>query len=786
MKNLRHLARSLLLSASLCTAAFGEGTNQPVITGLTGLQKSGSASNRFETSIKHWPPAQQDDLLNSGVADSPALSLLKLNRYDEAKAEAQKSLQQNPRDIGALFVLGRVCLVKKDFQGAAGAFEKCITLRTNNANAYLWLSRSFYFLKRYSEAESACRKAITINPSWAYAHYVLGLCLEGLHRQDEAVAAFQEASSLEPNQAGAYFFTGFVQFKEGAYPAALAPLQKAVSIEPTNYLARLWLGYDLYQLDRYDAAVDSFKEALQLDPDDIDARYWLGRTLCNLNRDDEAIAAFNRVLSLNTNTAEALLWLGVCQYYKKDYELAIVSLQKSVSLQPTNYEGQLWLGYALYQLDRNDAAVASLRKAVQLNPDSSKANYWLGRTLSDLKRYDEAVQVFKKAFSLNTNMTDACFQLGVCQYYQKSYQSAVESFQRYVSIEPTNFYGQRWLGRIYFFGLHRNTEAAAALQNALHICPDDFDANLWRGMSLAELSRFSEAAPNLEKALAAKPDSRMVRYLLLAAYLATGQSGKIPQLHLGFVVAISIVMVLLYVVVLALLIRKSLRPDPRSAPGLGFTLAWCGAMLDGQLILFLVPVLAFSLELSQAMGLGLILWALPLVVAAGLGFARQPWGEPFAWPLRIPRYNVLLVALATVGVLILFNFAYVYLFEHVTHKPMPDQEIVSWIKAGMQSSPWLTFVGIAIAGPIAEEILFRGLLFGALQQWLSARWTIILTAVVFATVHLQPVYFLPLFCFGLVLGWARHKSGALALPFFIHLLNNSISLLVVIYQAAGR
>jgi membrane protease YdiL (CAAX protease family) len=386
---------------------------------------------------------------------------------------------------------------------------------------------------------------------------------------------------------------------------------------------------------------------------------------------------------------------------------------------------------------------------------------------------------------LNSNITDACFQLGICQYYQKSYKGAAESFLKYVSLEPTNFYGHAWLGYT-FSKLDRNTESAAALQDALHLRPNDFEANLWRGMSLVELGRFNEAVPDLEKALAAKPDNRMVHYLLLAAYLATDQPGKIPQLHLGFVVALSIVMALLYVVALALLIRKSLRPAPRLAPGLGFTLAWCGVMLDGQLILFLVPVLAFSLELSQAIGLGLILWALPLVAAAGLGFARQPWGEPFAWRLRIPRRNVLLAVLAAVGVLILFDFAYAYLIEHITHKPMPDQEIASWIKAGMYGSPWLTFVGITIAGPMVEEILFRGLLFGTLQQWLSVRWTIVLTAVVFASVHLQPIYFLPLFGFGLILGWARHKSGTLALPFFIHLLNNFVSLLVVIYQAAGR
>ena len=258
MKSFRHLPGSLLLSASLCSAAFGQQTNPAAATALAGLRESGSVSNHFKASARSLPPSQQTELSDSGVADSPALRLLKLGRYDEALAESQKSLQQNPRDISALYVSGQVCFEKKDFQGTVGAFEKYVVLHTNNVNAYLWLSRSFYLLKRYPEAESACRKAIKLNPSKGYAYFVLGLCLERLQRQDEAIAAFQKASSLDPNRAGAYYFEGLVQYQKGAFAAALTPLQKAASLEPTNYQAQVWLGYNLYQLTRYDAAVGSF------------------------------------------------------------------------------------------------------------------------------------------------------------------------------------------------------------------------------------------------------------------------------------------------------------------------------------------------------------------------------------------------------------------------------------------------------------------------------------------------------------------------------------------------
>jgi membrane protease YdiL (CAAX protease family) len=78
-----------------------------------------------------------------------------------------------------------------------------------------------------------------------------------------------------------------------------------------------------------------------------------------------------------------------------------------------------------------------------------------------------------------------------------------------------------------------------------------------------------------------------------------------------------------------------------------------------------------------------------------------------------------------------------------------------------------------------EEILFRGLIYGALERRLRVSGAILVSSLLFALVHLQVVYFIPIFCLGLVLGWARWKANSLGLPILIHVLNNGVALILL-------
>lgn len=91
----------------------------------------------------------------------------------------------------------------------------------------------------------------------------------------------------------------------------------------------------------------------------------------------------------------------------------------------------------------------------------------------------------------------------------------------------------------------------------------------------------------------------------------------------------------------------------------------------------------------------------------------------------------------------------------------------------------LLIIGVVILGPLFEELLLRGLLFGSLRHIADEHISIAISAGVFALMHLQ--YSLPVMLLilpmGVALGYARVRSGSIWVPVVIHMLNNGASVL---------
>lgn len=89
-----------------------------------------------------------------------------------------------------------------------------------------------------------------------------------------------------------------------------------------------------------------------------------------------------------------------------------------------------------------------------------------------------------------------------------------------------------------------------------------------------------------------------------------------------------------------------------------------------------------------------------------------------------------------------------------------------------------------VLAPLAEELLFRGSLFGWLRLRLGAAATIVLTAALFAAIHLMPVL-LPLgFASGLAAGWVRERTASTTPILLVHVLNN-VGLVIAAGLVAG-
>ncbi len=95
----------------------------------------------------------------------------------------------------------------------------------------------------------------------------------------------------------------------------------------------------------------------------------------------------------------------------------------------------------------------------------------------------------------------------------------------------------------------------------------------------------------------------------------------------------------------------------------------------------------------------------------------------------------------------------------------------------LDGRPWILAMTLLLAcviGPIAEEIIFRGILFSALRTRMSALAAMLISGSLFAAVHTNLIGFLPIVALGVLLADRYERTGSLAGPIAIHIAHNTL------------
>jgi len=143
--------------------------------------------------------------------------------------------------------------------------------------------------------------------------------------------------------------------------------------------------------------------------------------------------------------------------------------------------------------------------------------------------------------------------------------------------------------------------------------------------------------------------------------------------------------------------------------------------------------------------------------------------------------------LYAIAVVFSANFAVSMAVYSLTGEFPPKQEAVELF--GSLENPWavlLSAVSIAFFAPVAEELVFRGLLYGIFKGlWANFRFGTVAAAavsgVLFALIHNDAYVFLPLALMGMCLCFAYERSGSIVSPIIVHSLFNSLNLIFILF-----
>lgn len=90
------------------------------------------------------------------------------------------------------------------------------------------------------------------------------------------------------------------------------------------------------------------------------------------------------------------------------------------------------------------------------------------------------------------------------------------------------------------------------------------------------------------------------------------------------------------------------------------------------------------------------------------------------------------------------------------------------------------FLGICIVGPIMEEMIMRRVILKEMAKATKSMWWgIIISSALFAIIHINPIQVVFAMPAGIFMGWLYCKTKSLLVPICIHIINNTISFILM-------
>ncbi len=189
--------------------------------------------------------------------------------------------------------------------------------------------------------------------------------------------------------------------------------------------------------------------------------------------------------------------------------------------------------------------------------------------------------------------------------------------------------------------------------------------------------------------------------------------------------------------------------------------------LNNQVLpVLIVNATVYALALVITVGVPRLVRLLPkeLSLKKLIGIEKRPSVADFG--MAVIAYIAYLVVSAIVMVLIM----------QIISGFQVDQEQELGFKSLTSSYEYiLAFLALVVMAPLAEELLFRGYLFGRLRHFISFVPATIITSLLFGLVHWQWNVGVDVFILSLALCYLREKTGSLWAAIFLHSLKNGIA-----------
>jgi membrane protease YdiL (CAAX protease family) len=210
-------------------------------------------------------------------------------------------------------------------------------------------------------------------------------------------------------------------------------------------------------------------------------------------------------------------------------------------------------------------------------------------------------------------------------------------------------------------------------------------------------------------------------------------------------------------------------------------LLFLGIQFGFGVIIGIVAVLLGAEDTSLFIGMvtGLVnLIALAIVIFIGFKKTKRTWNEVFKFNKVSPLLWVAVIVF--MAGLVIVTSELDNLVNYVL--PMPEIFTNAFDAVMIKQAFVFAVIGVGIIPGVMEELFFRGLILDGFHRNYSERKAIIVSALLFGLIHLNPWQFYGGAIIGLISAWICIKTNSIVLSIYIHFFNNTLYTITMKYR----
>lgn len=359
-------------------------------------------------------------------------------RYRDAEAFFQKTLQANPRHIRSLYYAGTSSLQEGNLSMANDYLQRFNAKNPGFAPALKILAWIAIQDGNFTDAEQLIRPVLAQEPDDTFSLNLLASALTGDNKTVEGLEVMQQLVALQPDSADARRMLGVNMIMEGKLESGLAELEISRELDPGVLKTSLAIIFTYLRNKELDKALDTALSLRETHPDSVVANAALATVYLNRQEYDKAGQAFRDTLALDSDNVTANSGLASLAVQAKQFEEAKTYYRKILEKHPESLNTSMNLAY-LSALDGSvDEMKTVLENAIETNPGSLLPRLALSRHYTAQGDYDKVVDILTPVQSTSKENFTYLKMLTEAQYRIGDYVKARNNVQTLIDIAPNN------------------------------------------------------------------------------------------------------------------------------------------------------------------------------------------------------------------------------------------------------------------------------------------------------------------------------------------------------------